>query len=531
MSSRQLSLAACVVQTNGGTSEAPTSTAIAAAHGPIPQNKPQLRPYQQAGLDELRACVRAGKKRILLVCPTGGGKTVLASSIIESAVSRGGRVLFIAHRIELLNQTARQLGRFGLTDGGIVRASDPRVNPDAAVQIASIQTLNRREDDNEYTLVFVDEAHLSMADSYRSVLARYPNAIVIGLTATPFRQDNRGLGEIYERLVVCATPSQLVADGFIVRPRCFGAPQMPDLTDVKITAGEYNGAALERAMTRGKLVGNIVAEWLARAEGRRTVVFAASVTHSKAIVQNFIDEGVAAAHIDASTPGDQRALTLHKLNTGELSVVSNVDVLCEGWDQPSVKCAVLARPTQSLRVHLQQVGRILRPFDGPGALILDHAGNMRHGPAELDRVYDLEMGQGKKPDVVLHTCKSCFAIWAGSGACPECGVELPNAPRELPEVAGDVRLVEVSRETLTPERAYFNKLADEARDKGWKPGAASARYKEKFGAWPPWAWSQALKAMFAADAQWQEDVEKATERRAYWQNKKKPVLETPTYDD
>lgn len=484
---------------------------------------PVLRPYQQAGIDELREAIRSGAKRVLMVGPTGGGKTVVAASIIRSAVARGKRVLFLAHRIELINQAKRQVEKFGVLDVGVIRADDARANPEAQVQVASVQTLNRRPEPLDFDIVFVDEAHSSMADSYRNVVSRFPKAIVIGLTATPFRQDNKGLGEIFEQLIVFARPSQLVEDGFIIAPRAYGAPAAPDLTDVKVTAGDFNARYLEAAMVRGKLVGNTVQEWLRLAAGRKTVLFAVSIEHSRLLCKTFQDEGVAAAHIDAHTDGDTRALTLHRLNTGELSVVCNVDVLTEGWDQPSVKCAILARPTKSLRVHLQQVGRILRPFEGQEAIILDHAGNCDlHGMPHWDREFSLEYGQGKKPDITLHTCKKCFAMWTGaSRACPSCGEEREHTPRELPESVDGMGLV--SRETseqTDPKRVYFQRMAHQARTRGWKPGAASARYKEQFGEWPPWAWSQSLKMAYELDVAWQEDVRHASERREYWQSKK-----------
>lgn len=491
----------------------------------ITYEKPVLRDYQLEGVARLREAIGEGNKRCLLVLPTGGGKTVVAASIIDSAVSKGKRVLFIAHRIELINQTAKQVARWGVTDIGVIRANDHRSNPAAPVQVASIMTLVRREADayGTFDIVFIDEAHMSMSESYQAIVARYPDAILIGLTATPFRGDNKGLGEVYQALIVVAKPSQLVASGAILEPRAFRAPQLPDLGDVGMVASDYNLGQLARAVNKPKLVGNIVGEWRARADGRKTVVFAVNVQHSKDLCQAFRDDGVRAAHVDANTPADERALILNNLRNGELEVVCNVDVLCEGWDEPAVKCAVLARPTESLRIHLQQCGRILRPYGDTTALLLDHAGNLRHGMPTWDRDYDLTLGQSRKPSPTLRTCDQCYAMWTGTAAvCPECGFVKVPKPREAIETeAGD--LIEMKpNECFTEEdreKTDFWKLAVQCRERGWKPGAAGAKWKDKYKRWPPWAWKVKLDAAYAKDTAWQAAVHAASVKREYWQGK------------
>lgn len=490
--------------------------------------KPELRDYQAEGVEALREALRQGNKRCLFVLPTGGGKTVLASHIIDNATSKGKRVLFIAHRIELINQTAKQLARFGVVDIGVIRAKDYRSSPNAPVQVASIQTLVRRDAAayGKFDIVFIDEAHLSMAASYLEVIERYSGAIVIGLTATPFRTDNKGLGEVYQELIVCAKPSMLVANKSILEPRAFRAPVMPDLGDVGMVASDFNSGQLARAVNKPKLVGNIVGEWLARAERRKTVVFAVNVKHSQDLCAAFRDEGVRAAHLDANTPAEERALILHQLESGDVEVVCNVDVLCEGWDQPVVKCAVLARPTESLRVHLQQCGRILRPHGDTTALLLDHAGNIhRHGMPTWDREYDLILGQPSKQGPTLRTCDVCYAMWTGrSPECPECGAVKPVEPRNDIEVDTSQALIEVNvTECFTAEdrkRADFWKLASQARERGWRPGAAGAKWKDKHGSWPPWAWKVKLDSIYNNDLVWQAAVHAATQKREYWQSKR-----------
>lgn len=498
--------------------------------------KPILRPYQSDGVSEMRDLVTKGILRIVLVLPTGGGKTVLASHIIESAVTNfERRVIFVAHRVELINQTAKQLARFGVTDIGVIRGNDQRVNTDARVQVASIDTLRRREKPLA-DIIFIDECHRSLADSYAELFAHYPNALFIGLTATPFRTDNQGLGGLFQALVVCAKPSQLIEDGFIVSPKIFAGRVHPDLSDVSYSAmsHDYHNAQLAAAMQKPTLVGNVVEEWKKHAKGRRTVVFAVNVEHSKTIVDTFKNAGVRAEHIDGTTSEEERTLTLLKLEKNEIQIISNCDILSEGWDQPSVKCLILLRPTKSARLHLQQCGRILRPWsddlfsDAPtDALILDHAGNcMEHGLPQQDRHFDLAVGQKKSQsdDIILRTCESCYCIWSGaSRVCPECGYEMPQKERKPLQHDETVQLRELNVKTILTvedqQRQFYLHKLQECREKGMRIGAAAHKFKDKFGKWPPYSWTGQAKSMMEADLAWCKAIEDRAKVREHWQAK------------
>jgi len=457
---------------------------------------------------------------MILCLATGGGKTVLASRIIDGC---SGPVLFVAHRIELLNQTAQQLLKWGVDDVGIIRANDKRANPNARVQVASIDSLRTRALPPA-DIVFIDEAHKAAADSYQKLFAAYPDALHLGLTATPVRTDNRGLGEHYEELIMCSKPSELVKDGFIVEPKIFSTSSLPSLDDVDFVAGDYNQGQLANVMGRSKVVGDIVEEWLQHAEGRPTVVFAVNVEHSKAICERFLGVGVKACHLDGETDPMVRADILARLQYGQIQVVCNCEVLVEGWDCPPVKCIVLARPTQSLRVYLQQVGRGLRPFEGVTPVVLDHAGNVaRHGFPTADREYTLTDGVSRNvKSVGVRTCPECFAMFLSTvDKCPECDAVYPvKEGHGVEEVAGKLERIEHTPEN--EERNFFIKQAALARAKGFKPGFAGAKFKEKFGRWPPWAWSQELNAEFSRDTQWQENKAANEERKAWFA---KPVEE------
>lgn len=454
-----------------------------------------LRPYQAEALERLRASMRSGHKRIVLVAPTGSGKTTIAAAAIDSAVNRGRRVLFLAHRDELIAQCSQRLAEHGLPHG-IIKAGygGGDLWP---VQVASVQTLVRRSGPPSNLLV-VDECHRTLAETYLKILDRYPEATVIGLSATPYRTDNRGLGDVYTDLVEVATPSQLIELGFLLRPRIF-APSTPDLAGIRRVAGDFNQRELTLRCDVPVLIGSIVEHWGHLARGRRSVLFAASIEHSRHLVAALRGAGARAAHLDAETPLDERAAILRLLRDGELDVVSNVAILTEGWDLPALSACIMARPTQSTGLFLQMAGRVMRPFDGKAdAIILDHAGNChRHGFPDEDRVHSLEATPSRTTasgEALVKTCPRCFLVYPlGLGQCPDCGYEPPGGgAREMAPRAVDGELVELevkpirlatNPSTRARQEDYLRWRA-EAWANGWKPGYAKVKYLEKYKVWP-----------------------------------------------
>jgi superfamily II DNA or RNA helicase len=326
----------------------------------------QLRDYQRRAVDDVIAKL---DRRPILVSPTGSGKTTMATEIVERL---GVPTLWLAHRKELIDQAAERLEAHGLTTGIVM--SGYETVPEAQVQVASIQTLVRR-DKPPAGLIVIDECHHAAADSYQNVLAEYPDAHIVGLTATPFRLDGRGLGDLFGELVVAAWPDELCTDGVLHKPRIW-ASKAPDLRGVRVVAGDYNLGALAQRSNTAELNADIVETWRKRAAGRRTVAFAVDIAHSMAITKAFQDVGVPAEHLDGGTSRDNRDAILERLRQGKTQVVSNCMVLTEGWDLPALACAILARPTASLNLHLQMIGRVMRACEGKdGAIVLDHAGN------------------------------------------------------------------------------------------------------------------------------------------------------------
>ena len=464
---------------------------------------PVLRPYQAGALDRLDAALAAGSRSPLVVAPTGSGKTILAAEIIRR---RGGNCLFLAPRRELVHQTCHKLDDVGVPYG-VLLAGDDRTNLYRPVQVASIDTVFARAVRRDrivlpdFDLIVVDEAHLSITERRLALLDRWPAALRIGLTATPIRKDGRALGMIYDELLEVATPAELTAQGYLVPARYFSVSE-PDLSRVTTVQGDYHQGQLAEAMNQARLVGDIVAHWLGHAAARRTVVFASSIEHSVALAAEFREHGVAAEHVDAGTPQSERDALFDRFRSGETQVLTNCFLASYGFDLPELDCIVLARPTKSLMLYLQMLGRGLRPAEGKAdCLVLDHAGNVhRHGFAVDERCWTLDgrrsldaheaRQNATREEEKTLTCPDCTCVFTGSRTCPDCGYYFAPKGREVRTLEGE--LVEIGqsldRDQLG-ELEFYLELRAIAVERGYKPGFAAHKFKERFERFPPFAWN------------------------------------------
>jgi superfamily II DNA or RNA helicase len=452
-----------------------------------------LRGYQVQAVEAVRAAIRAGRRRVLLVSPTGTGKTEMYLSLVHSALAKGNKVLVLASQEELLEQPGRKLDAAG-RDFGVLQGDHWRVRPWLPLQLASVQTLVRRGARPEASVVICDEAHLFVAETFARIVADYPRAVILGLTATPRRLDGRGLGELFEELVVATTIERSIADGWLVPVRTF-APSEPDLSAVKISGGDFNRGAAARVMEKPAIVGDIVATWQKLAAGRPTIGFAADVAHSERMVAAFRAAGISVSHVDGTTPRAERARLLADLSSGALTVLWNAQLLTLGVDVPRVSCIVMARPTLSETVYLQEGGRGLRPFPGKtDLLLLDHAGNcLRHGLLEWAREWSLEGVVRRKRDEKVPglrlPCKQCFAISpAGAAVCVDCGAPFPRRPRVVLQRPGELKEATfASRASSFGPEARIKTLAKwirEGDERGYSPARALVIFRKAFGT-PP----------------------------------------------
>lgn len=451
-----------------------------------------LRPYQIEAVTEARKAAARGENPVVVI-PTGGGKTHVGVSIVKSAVEKGNPVVWVAHRMELIDQASERLSLFGVEHGVIMAGRKEERSP--LVQVASVQTLVRREMPPARVVV-LDEAHHVRAATYARVLSTYPNAAIVGLTATPVRLDGRGLGEVFDTIVSPITCAELVEQGMLVAPRYY-APAQPDFTGVRKVGGDFDTSAAGKVMMRPALVGGVVEHYERLGMGGKCAVFACSIEHSEALVAAFKARGHKAAHLDGTTPTAERNAILADLRSGVLNIVSNVGVLTEGWDLPALSVCVLARPTDSWSLHLQMIGRVMRPHgDGKVAVVLDHAGNLvRHGFPTDPVEFDLGDASRKKSEAPkAKVCRACLAtVPVGVSVCPACGTPFPVAPRTGPVlVDGDLKEVKPAAPTAADKEKELDRLLGIARSLGYARGWASRQYRARFGVWPRGPWFRPL---------------------------------------
>jgi DNA repair protein RadD len=388
-----------------------------------------LRPHQERALAALRASLAAGKRRPMLQAPTGFGKTLTAAHIIRRALDKGKRVAFVVPRLSLIDQTVEAFWQEGVRAVGVMQGQHPLTDGEQPVQVVSAQTLGRRSRP-KVDLVLIDEAH----ELHGSVLSwltdpEWARVPFLGLSATPW---SRGLGKYYDELIVAATTQGLIDCGFL-SPFVVYAPSEPDLSSVRIVAGEFEQHSLGEAMDRPKPIGDIIEEWGKRGEDRPTLVYCVNRSHARHIAERFVEIGAAAEYMDGETPRQEREETFVRFRAGETRVLCNVGVLTTGIDLPMVSCVVDAKPTKSRILFVHTLGRGLRTAPGKDKLlVLDHAGNcLRLGlPTDIHQQHlddgsaarDKKRDKKERSEPLPKLCDECKAVIPPrTEVCPGCG--------------------------------------------------------------------------------------------------------------
>jgi DNA repair protein RadD len=444
-----------------------------------PPREPILRPYQERDLTAIRAAFANGARRVCYQAPTGSGKTVLFAAVVAGATARGDHTVILGHRDEIVQQVDTALDALGVAHG-IIAAGYPET-PELPVQVASVATLVRRLDKlAPPDLIVPDECRHAAAPSWRRILDAYPNAKVLGTTATPQRLDGKGLDDIFDTLIIGPGVAELIAQGYLSRFVTYAPAQRLDLTGVRTRAGDFALDDLARAMSGSVIITVAVEEYTRLCAGAPAIAFCVDVAHSQMVAAAFAARGYRAAHVDGKTPKEERRRLIDALGTGALQVLCNCGLISEGLDVPAVVADILLRPTKSLALYLQQVGRALRPAEGKRALILDHAGNtFRFGLADMAREWSLA-GRAKIPDAApVRCCPQCGALVAlAAWHCPECGGVLRQAAPALPHRERAMgRLVELDRlagisyrQALRWAGTDEQRLRLVAKARGYKPG-------------------------------------------------------------
>ncbi|KRA42113.1 DEAD/DEAH box helicase [Devosia sp. Root635] len=443
--------------------------------------KRPLRPYQTTAIDRLRASLRAGHRRPMLMLPTGGGKTMIAAAIVEMARAKGNRIVFAVPALELIDQTVSAFEAEGITDIGVMQAMHPRTDPEAPVQVVSIPTLARRElPDTD--IVLVDEAHV-LAEVIKRWMKAKPRLIFIGLSATPWTKN---LGKHFDDLVIAATIGSLIEQRFLSMYWAF-APKRPDLTGVRVIAGDYDVHDLSVAMNQPHLTDLVVREWVERAKGLPTLCFGVDRAHAQALAAEFKRAGVRTAYVDGDTPRKERDRIKAGFHSGKIEVVCNIGVLTTGidWD---VRCIVLARPTKSDALLAQIVGRALRTAEGKHhALLIDLSGSFEDlGLPEHLGTAELHGTPGREPKAKVRNlpipCPDCSRLRGQkSRKCGSCGHVYP-----VPTPADRLKLAEyrLMQSERSPRRRVWTGLlwwADQHRlSRRW----ALANFHGLFNDWP-----------------------------------------------
>lgn len=406
----------------------------------------RLRPDQADDVPRVREALRR-KRRVLLVRPTSTGKTVVFCAISSAVTERGACTLILQHREELIGQTSRTLAAMEV-EHGIIAAQHP--GRAAPVQIASIDTMARRLDSyqpGDFKLVFVDEAHHAAAPSWQRVIDYFASAYVIGCTATPERLDGKGLDHLFGELISSRTVKDYVNLGVLAPAVTFAPPQPPDLSGIRRRLGDYEQEALADRMSDSAIVGDAVEHYKRLSPQLPGLVYCCSIRHSQLVAEAFTGAGYAARHIDGETPAAEREATITALHDGKLDLVTNVALFTEGLDVPLLGIVIILRPTQSLTLHLQMLGRVTRTARGKRrGLILDHAGNsLRHGLYDFDHQWSLEGRPKKTGEAPVRRCPECGAMLPiKAQSCSECGYQfvVQMQPPRIPEAtAGELEQI------------------------------------------------------------------------------------------
>lgn len=455
----------------------------------------QLRDYQARDVERIRQSFASGHRAPLYVGATGMGKTVIFAHIAQAAHAKGKRVTILVHRQELLTQASSKLAALGIAHG---RIAPHARNTRDTIQVASVQTLARRLDRvlNPPDLLIIDEAAHAVAGQWKKIIAAFPTTKILGVTATPERLDGQGLGVnvggIFDDLILGPPISELIRNGYLCNAEVY-APSTVDLSGIHRRGSDFDAKELSERMESGTITGDAVAHYQKLCDGKSAIAFCVSIMHAEHVAEQFRNSGYTAMALSGKTDSGERKQAIEHLGDGRLQVLTSCDIVSEGTDIPRVEVIIDLRPTESLALYLQHLGRAGRLYEGKQFFIqLDHAGNaLRHGMYDEDREWTLEGKKRKKNDataISVRQCSECYRVYrAFLAACPGCGHRPKiSKPREVEQVEGElVKLDRERAEFLAKKRAHdevkacktLEDLQELGRKRGYKSGWSIKRWE------------------------------------------------------
>lgn len=391
----------------------------------------QLRPYQISALNEVLLQFAKGVKNVCLVLPTGAGKTTVAAEIIKRSLAKNKKILFLAHRQELIFQCQRRLMQFNIESDILLGSKSTYTKKN--IIVASVQTLNNRELEN-IDFIITDECHHAASTSYKKIYSRYPTAYHLGLTATPHRTDKKGLLPIYQGLVQGVTIYELINQGFLVETECY-ANKSAEMDSVKVVKGDFDNKQMFDAFDKPVLYSAVLENYIKYANNKKCIIFCVNVEHSKNTVTTFQENGILAAHLDCETDDKDRQKILSDFAYGDLKVLCNVGILTEGYDMPEIECVILNRSTKSKSLFVQMIGRGIRAAKNKEkCIVIDHGENIskRFGFIENISFDELQDDKKKKDGVApVKNCPNCGALLHARIMKCKCGYIFEAAEKEV----------------------------------------------------------------------------------------------------
>lgn len=460
-----------------------------------------LRDYQLQVIKETYQYFRNGIRSLLIYAPTGAGKTAIACKMIADAVSKGKRVIFCVHRVNLIHQTQKTLSKYFGIESAIIWGNHP-IDYDNPVQIAMVQTLQHRELPSNIGVVIIDEAHTTsyykvckrLFDTYSGGITVLSKCFFIGLSASPWRaKSTQGFCQFFQEVVRAPCPQKLIELGHLCNARQFGYNGLIDYSKLDTdSSGDYTLKSM-RGVCTPEFNQEVVTKYLELCPTRKAIAFCSSVAQAQDLASKFCSKGIPTAFIVANTSESEREEIFSKFARSEIQIITSMGVLCEGFDEPSVEAVILARPTRSLALLIQMCGRGLRPYKGKSdCWFVDFCENISHlGHPTAEYEISLCPSYRKPIENQVKECFHCHALVPLiAKICPHCGSELGMESSQEPQTSELPPFGEILIPNQKRQAKYYRKSIKAAFIEKNSRTEVEEKFLQKYKFSPPSEWGQ-----------------------------------------